>query len=75
MFLNFGMTTLGQSYETIMKQSPQWIMKQLKIEQDKTKEDKPDKMTRKELLTMQSVFNQFDRLKELDNACKRKVNN
>lgn len=68
MLVNFGMTTLGQSYETIMSQTPQWIYKQLEIEQDKHKEDKPEATTRKEMLTMLGKMNNFDRLKELENA-------
>lgn len=62
------MVTLGQSYDVIMNQTPQWIFKQLKLEQDKTKEDKPEGATRKEFLTMLSKMTNFDRLKQLELA-------
>lgn len=51
-----------------MNQTPQWIFKQLKLEQDKTKEDKPEGATRKEFLTMLSKMTNFDRLKQLELA-------
>lgn len=65
---NFGMVTLGQSYDTIMNQTPQWVFKQLQLEQDKLKEDKPDGVTRKEFLTMLSQMTNFDRVKHLELA-------
>jgi hypothetical protein len=68
MMCNFGMVTLGQSYDVIMNQTPQWIFKQLKLEQDKHKEDKPEGATRKEFLTMLSKMTNFDRLKQLELA-------
>ena len=66
--INFGMTVLGQSYETIMDQSPQWIFKQLELEQNKHPDSNKQEVSRKEMLTMMARFRNFDREKELANA-------
>lgn len=66
--INFGMTVLGQSYETIINRTPQWIYKQYELERKKHHDEanKNDKeISRKELLTNAARMRGFDREKEL----------
>ena len=51
-----------------MDQSPQWVFKQLELEQNKHPDSNKQEVSRKEMLTMMARFRNFDREKELANA-------